>query len=271
MVKSIKIALFAALFALQSYAASSFELAQNLIANPSAESKLRLLFEGKNYVDESGRVRWDEITRVLKMNSLLSLTLPNSRTLQLSFKAKSDEVVFLKIINEALNQAGFVLFTPVEVNLQDDVKKYTIRVESRYILDPASFYAILRQNAVYINSIRKMNAYDYEYELDFSSARLKPNVEANLYSSVKLQRPLRDYVINIQGASTLNARASSSDSWFPKVLFLDKNLHLLKSTISKNKQNRFSSAVPSGAAYVIIGDAYNLDNIRRGLEIQLSK
>lgn len=271
MVKSIKIALLFAFFALQSYGASSFELARNLVANPSSDAKLRLLFDGKNYVDESGRARWDEITRVLKMNSLLSLTLPSSRTLQLSFKAKSNEVVFLKILNEALNQAGFVLFTPVELDLKNDIKKYTIRVESRYILDPASFYAILRQNAVYINAIYKLNEYDYEYELDFSHARLKPNAEASFHSSVKLGRPLRDYVINIQGANTINARASSSDNWFPKVLFLDKNLNLLKSTISTGKSNRFSSAVPSGAVYVVIGDAYNLDNIRRGLEIQLSK
>ncbi len=271
MVKSIKIALFATLFALQSYAASSLELAKNLVGDSASEAKLRLLFEDKNYVDESGRARWDEITRVLKMNSLLSLTLPSSRTLQISFKAKSNEVAFLKIINEALNQAGFVLFTPVELNLQDEMKKYTIRVESRYILDPASFYAILRQNSVYINAIKKLNAYDYEYELDFAYARLKPNAEAHLNANVKLGRPLRDYVINTQGASNLHARASSSDSWFPKVLFLDKNLNLLKSTISKSKQNRFSSSVPSGASYVIIGDAFNLDNIRRGLEIQLSK
>lgn len=271
MVKIFKIVLLLVFVVIQSFALSSLEFAQNLVANPNSEAKLKLLFEGKNYVDQYGNPRWDEITRILKMNSLLSLTLPNSRTLELSFKAKSDGVVFLKIINEALNQAGFVLFTPIKLDLQNETKTYSIRVESRYILDPASFYTLLKQNSVLIKNIRKLNAYDYEYELDFSSAYLKPNVEIALNNSIKLQRPLRDYVINIQGASNLSARASSSDSWYPKVLFLDKNLNLLKSIMSTKKSNRFSSAVPSSAMYVIIGDAFNLDNIRRGLEIQLTR
>lgn len=271
MVKSVKIALFIAFFITQSFSASSLELARNLIANANSDAKLRLLFEGKNYVDENGNARWDEITRILKMNSLLSLTLPRSQTLHLNFKAKSNEVVFLKIINDALNQAGFVLFTPVNLDLKNEVKNYSIRVESRYILDPASFYSLLKQNSVLIKNIRKLNAYDYEYELDFSNARLKPNVEKSFNNNIKLQRPLRDYIINVQGVSTLYARASSSDSWFPKVLFLDKDLNLLKSTISTSKRNRFSSSVPSNAVYVIIGDSYSLDNIRRGLEIQLTR
>lgn len=269
MVKSLKFAFILAFFALQSFAASSLELARNLIADSNSEAKLKLLFEGKSYVDENGNARWDEIARILKMNSLLSLTLPRSQSLQLSFKAKSNEVVFLKIVNDALNQAGFVLFTPIKLNLQDEMKTYTIRVESRYILDPASFYALLKQNSVLIKNIRKVNAYDYEYELDFSNARLKPNVEKSFNNNIKLQRPLRDYIVNIQGASNLNIRASSMDSWFPKVLFLDKDLNLLKSSISTSKRNRFSSSVPSNAVYVIIGDSYSLDNIRRGLEIQL--
>ena len=271
MVKGFKAALILAFFVAQSFALSSLELARDLIANPQYEAKLKLLFEGKNYVDEYGNTRWDEIVRVLKMNSLLSLTLPSSRTLELSFKAKSNGVVFLKIINEALNQAGFVLFTPIKLDLQNEMKIYSIRIESRYILDPASFYALLKQNSVLITNIRKLNAYDYEYELDFSHARLKPNVEISLNNNVRLQRPLRDYVINIQGASSLSVRASSVDTWYPKVLFLDKNLNLLKSIMSTKKNNRFSSAVPSGAVYVIIGDAFNLDNIRRGLEIQLAR
>lgn len=269
MVKNLKKTLFFCLFVSEIFAASSLELAQDLVANPNFDAKLKLLFEGKNYVDAQGNAKWDEIARILKMNSLFSSTLTNSRSLQLSFRAKSDALLFIKIINEALNQAGFAYFTPIELSLKGQVKSYTLRVESRYILDPASFYNILKQNFVVIKSIRKVNAYDYDYELDFSKARLKPNTQVTVGVNESLQRPLRDYLIQTQGASSINIKAKAGDNWFPKVLFLDKDLKLIKSTMDSSKRKEFSSSIPSDVVYAIVGDNFNTDNIRRGLEIQL--
>lgn len=270
MVKALKILALTLFCAAQIHALSSLELAQNLTGNEN-EAKLRLLFADKDYTDEFGRAKWDEITRILKMNALLNTTLPSSREISLIFRAKSDATLFIKIINEALNQAGFVYFTPINFNAKNAEKLYKISVQTRYILDPASFYSILRQNAVLIKNIKRLNDYDYEYELDFTHAQLKPNTQVGINHAVRLNRPLRDYIIRLHGATSINARASSLDNWFPKVLFLDKNLNLLKATLSQKKQNRYSSDVPSGAFYVIISDNYSLDNIRRGLEIQLNK
>lgn len=271
MVKRIKFALFLCLFVNEIFAASTLELARNLVANPNFEPKLKLLFDGKNYVDNNGNAKWDEITRILKMNSLISFTLPNSKTLELTFEAKSEALLFIKIINEALNQVGFVYFTPVELALKGGTKSYTIRVESRYMLDTASFYNILKQNFVVIKNIQRVSAYNFKYELDFSSAKLKPNASLVMGESVNLQRPLRDYFVNIQGASSIDIKANVADNWFPKILFLDKNLNLIKSTMDSNRRKEFSSSIPNNAVYAIIGDNYNIDNIRRGLEIKLSR
>lgn len=267
---TLKFVAFFSVILAQIHAASSFELAKNLTSSEN-EAKVKLLFEGKNYVDENGLVRWDEIVRVLKANALFNTTLPSSREINLYFRSKSDGIIFIKILNEALNQAGFVYFTPVKFDLRKDEKLYKISVQTRYLLDPASFYNILRQNLVLIKNIKRLNDYDYEYELDFTHARLKANTQVGINNAVRLGRPLRDYIINLHGAKSLNARASNLDSWFPKVFFLDKNLNLLKAVMSQKKQNRYSTIVPNGAVYVIISDNYNLDNIRRGLEIQLNK
>lgn len=271
MVKIVKIALFVSLVASFAFSLTSYELARNVVANSAQDAKLRLLFGDKDYVDEAGNADWSEIVRVLKTNALVNFTLPSSRSLQLHFVGKSEAVVFVKLINEALNQAGFVYFTPIKFDAKSDTKRYVIQVDSRYILDPASFYAILKQNFVVIKNVRRLNAYDYEYQLDFANARLKTNAYAAINYTAKLPRPMKDYVFSVQGAKTLNARASSVDNWFPKLFFLDKNLNLLKSIMSDKKQTRVSISVPSAAVYVIIGDAYNLDNIRRGLEVELTR
>ena len=115
-------------------------------------------------------------------------------------------------------------FTPIKFDAKSDTKRYVIQVDSRYILDPASFYAILKQNFVVIKNVRRLNAYDYEYQLDFANARLKTNAYAAINYTAKLPRPMKDYVFSVQGAKTLNARASSVDNWFPKLFFLDTGL-----------------------------------------------
>ncbi len=267
--KALKIALLSCLLTSFAAALSSYELAQNLVANPAQNAKLHTLFDGKDYVDEAGNPSWDEIVRVLKMHALVNFTLPSSRSLQFKFSGKSEATLFVKLINEALNQAGFVYFTPVKLDLKGAVKSYTVSVESRYVLDPASFYSILRQNFVGVTSVRRLNDYDYEYELDFARARPKTNAYAAVNRVVKFARPMKDYVFSVQGASKINAYASAGDSWFPKLFFLDKSLNLVGSAVSVKKRNRFSVSVPSGAVYVIMGDSFNLDNIRRGLEVEL--
>ncbi|KGI56173.1 hypothetical protein [Campylobacter sp. MIT 97-5078] len=266
-----KVLILGVLLGTKVFAISSLELAQNIIANPNLEEKLKLLFEGRDYTDENGYANLSEISRILKTNSLLSLTLASSQSLELSFKSKASNILFLKVINDALNQAGFVYFTPIQLDLSTDLSTYKLRIESRYILDPGSFYTLLKQNFVFIENVRKTGAYSYEYSLDFSRAKLSTNTNVMLNQSTKLGRPLKDYIIDLKGASTISLKASPADAWFPKIIFVDKDLKLIENLESQEKNNNFSSSIPSNAVYAIVGDSYNLDNIRRGLEIYLSK
>ena len=269
MVGFLRIFFFLVLFSKQLFALSSLDLARNLVGNSSLEPRLKLLFEGKNYIDENGYARWDELLRILKMNALFPLSLSNSTSLELSFKARSDALIFVKIINEALNQAGFSYFNPTALDLSSDLKSYTVQIQTRYILDPASFYSILKQNFVFIKNIKRLGSYNFEYELDLSKAILKPSANILVNQSTNLQRPLRDYLIHTNGASKLHIRSNPADNWFAKVLFLDKNLRLIKSTVDSSKSVEFTDTIPNNAVYVIVGDSYNIDNIRRGLNIEL--
>lgn len=254
----------------QIFALSSLELARNIVGDARG-SQLELLFNHQSYTDNNGNLDIDRISRVLKTNSLLNLTLSSPRVLTLNFKAKSDAVLFFKIINESLNDAGYMYFIPTDLNLAQNYIDYTIQVESQYILDPGTIYRLLKSSSVYIKNIKALSKYDYEYELDFDNAKLKTNVNVSLNNPTKLEKPFKDYVLNLKGASTLVVEANAADSWFAKVLFLDKNLGLIKAVRNTEKNNALSQAVPNGAVYAIISDMYNLDNIRRGLKITLKR
>lgn len=72
MVKKIFIFLF---LANSVFAVSSLELVKNLVANPSKDSQLRLLFPSSGYMDNKGNRDIAKISKILKTNSLINLTL----------------------------------------------------------------------------------------------------------------------------------------------------------------------------------------------------
>lgn len=253
------------------FALSSLDLARNIIGDSGKKAQLELLFSRQNYTDSSGNLDIDKITRVLKTNSLLNLTLGSPQSLRLNFKAKADSVLFFKIINDALNDAGYVYFIPTDLLLEESQIDYTIQVESQYILDPGTFYLLLKANSVYIEDVKRVGNYDYEYSLNFDRARLRTNVDVDLNVPMSLEKPLKDYILSLKNAFSLVIEANSADSWFPKILFLDENLNLIKGIKSELKNNRLSEPIPNGAIYAIISDMYSLDNIRRGLRITLKR
>ncbi|HHY1437362.1 TPA: hypothetical protein ACV1MF_001317 [Campylobacter jejuni] len=254
-----------------SFAISSLDLAKNLVNNPSKNSQLELLFSNNSYIDNNGNCDIAKISQILKTNSLIALTLSNPQSLRLNFKAKADEVMFFKILSDVLTDAGYIYFIPTDLILREGNIDYTIQVESQYVLDPGTLYNLLKENSVYIDNIKRIGAYDYEYDLNFSNAVLKTNTNVNLNTPKSLEKPLKDYVLNLKNATNLIIDANDLDNWFPKIFFLDKNLNLIKAVKSENKNNHFSELIPNGAIYAIVSDMYSLDNIRRGLKITLKK
>ncbi|MGH2268013.1 hypothetical protein [Campylobacter taeniopygiae] len=267
----VKIVFLFFFFTQVAFAVSSLELAQNLVNDASKNSQLKLLFANSSCLDDKGNLDIAKISRVLKINSLLNLNLSNSQTLKLNFRAKADSVVFFKILFDALIESGYVYFIPTELILHEGNIDYTVQVDSQYILDPETLYKLLKKNSVYIDNIKQIGPYFYQYDLNFDNAKLNTNVNISLNSLTILERPLKDYIFTTKNASKLIIDASDSDFWFPKVLFLDKNLNLIKSIKNNEQNNHFEEFIPSGSVYVIVSDMYSLDNIRRGLKVLLKK
>lgn len=253
----------------QIFAISSLELAKNLLNDESKNSKLSLLFSDSSYKDSNGNLDLSQISRLLKTNSLLNLTLTSPQSLEMNFKAKADAILFFKILNDVLNDAGYVYFIPTNLILREGSIDYTIQVESQYILDPGTLYTLLKKSSVYIDNVKRTGTYAYEYDLNFDNAKLLSNVDITLNSPTSPEKPLKDYILTLKGAKSIFIKSNTADNWFPKLLFLDKNLNLIKAIESKKQSNEFSQNIPNAALYVIIGDMYSLDNIKRGLSITL--
>lgn len=251
------------------FALSANEFAYKIVSDESKKAQIDLLFSAKNYLDENNRLDMNEVTKILKMNSLVNFTLEEPQSLTLSFKTQGERILFFKILTDALNKSGIVYFIPDEIKLEKNNIYYQITLQTRYLLDPGIFYNILKENLVFIDDIQRLDTYHYEYTLNFSNAILQANVNLSLENINSLSKPLKDYVFSVKGVKIMMIYPKNGDVWFPKILFLDKSLKLIQSVQSKERQNEWIGSVPSEAVYAIVSDNYSLDNIRRGLEIEL--
>lgn len=248
---------------------STKELVNHLVNDSSASKKINLLFANLDLEDENNNPNIAQIIDILRSNSLIKLNYESPKTLKLSFKAHADATIFFRLLNETLAKLGYVYFIPTQLIITDKNISYQIQITSQYILDPAIFYDYLKKNDIYITDIRRLGEFDYEYTLDFSKAVFHPNTTLVLGEYKQLGKPLQDYVFSLQGAKYIKIKASVLDTWFPKILFLDKNLNLVLAINEKVRKKAYEVRVPKEVEFVVLSDSFDLDNIKRGLEVKL--
>lgn len=267
----VKIFFCIVFFSINAFALSALDVARHIVNDSSKNSKLQLLFGKNDYRDKYGNIDIYTVSQILKTNSLANFILNEPKNLTFSFKAQADAVIFFKIINDTLNELGYVYFIPIEFTLRENYITYKLAVDSQYMLDPGIFYKALLTNSVFIKDISKISELNYEYELDFSKAKAKINTQVPLNTFVQLKKPLVEYIVDLQDAKTMELSAHNLDSWFCKIRFLDKNLNFIQGVENTQKQNDITVNIPLGAKYAIIGDMFSLDNIKRGLKIYLRR
>lgn len=253
------------------FAQSALSLARHLINDSAKERKLALLFKDQELKDENNKLDIEKIVQILKSNSLIRFNFSEAKELKLSFKSKAEATIFFKIMNDTLAKLGYVYYTPTMLYLNEKNISFEILIKSQYILDPAIFYSFLKKSGVYIDDIKRLSSFDYEYDLDFTKARLSPNTSLELNIEKTLSKPLEDYVFELKTAKRLKITPAINDTWYPKILFLDKNLNLVLSIENTKREKNIDLLIPKKVEYAVVGDNFDLDNIKRGLKIKLVK
>lgn len=248
------------------YASSSYEIASKLVNDSSKDAKLRLLFPSGSYM-QGGMPNIKAITQVLKMNSLLTYAYNNALNMQVKFRAKAKAGIFLKAITLAYEQIGINYYLISEYSKNNDEMSVAFTINSKFSIDPGSLYEALRKTGVYIVDAKR-NGNEFSYELDFSRASIQADFMLNSGSLLELSKPLDSYFIKINNVSKLIIDRNLNNIWYPKIEFLDKNLNLISTYKSDKSFKELNLAVPKMCAYIIVGDAFTLENIKLGLNIK---
>ena len=141
-------------------------------------------------------------------------------------------------------------------------------IDTKFIPDPGSLYAVLKESGTEITDINRPGELSYEYVIDASNSSIN-QTPVQFSQEVQLSKPLEPYLIDVSGAKSATISASAEDRWSAVVRILDKNLNLLEEKQTSKPVNSLKVSLPQNAKYIMIDDAVSLENIKRGLKIYL--
>lgn len=234
----------------------------------SQKSRLNSMFADKSRFMDNGELKLDEIVKTLRINGLFPLSFKKPQSLNITFKANNG-LILLKAINSALESMGYTYYLSKSLTYEEDELSWEISLTTQHLLDPSLLNESLKKSNCRLILAQKLTDTNWIYTIDTSDIKLiATKFETN--RQIETTKPLKPYVIDISNASSIEIRASISDTWFAKIRFLDVNLGLLEEISLDEKRYEMKLDIPEFAKYMIIDDKYSLENIKRGLNLYLN-
>ena len=230
---------------------------------------IKLIFSPKTdyYIQE--RVDVVKIVETLKENGLLNLFFDKPQELKLSFKTSGSPLFFVKIMGDTLRNIGYYRYVTVESNLDASEFTWIISLNSEYATDPQVLQQELSKSGCNITDIQRNSNNDWGYSVDMSNGYL--NIETLEDSiDITLKRSLYAHWLSVSKVKNLVINSSFRDSWYPRIAYYDKQLHLLKVIKQNSKTRTLSLQIPKCAKYIKISDMYTLKNVKDDLVLKPS-
>lgn len=243
---------------------------ENLIGEESYEKHLSLInfiFKDNDKFYYEEKFEFDLIIKELKKNGLLTLSLDTPKDILVEFRANSNPLKSLKILKDTLLSLGYYYYFTKTISYDGSSNLiWTIKLKTESAIDPLVLSKELKNSSCSINNISR-DEDKWIYELDTQNAILSDAIYITNNEKVSLKKPLKPYFIKVEKASKLVIMSKVLNTWFPSVVFYDKDLKILKVTNKKKSHRNLTISIPESTKYIKISDLYTLINIKRGLSV----
>jgi len=226
-----------------------------------------LLGDKKQYYRADGTINVVKMLRVLKKNGFLRLDLKQANNVDITFTTKENPILFLKIVNSALNAMGFNFYITKQASRLGDEFSWTIEMNTEYLVDPVTLSAELKKYGCTINNIEKIKKTKWHYDIYAANAKLlSKKIMAEV--SYKLEKPIKSYWLSFDTLpKSIYIKSYPLNRWHPYIVFYDASLDILSIFSNDEIVKNLKLDIPKGTKYMMIDDKYTLSNIRSGLKI----
>ncbi len=247
-----------------------FDKVKSLVGDASYSknhSYIKIIFSPENAYYKNGNVDVVKVAQTLKENGLLQLFFKSPQELELSFSTNGGALLFVKIIEDTLQNMGYYNYLLEDAKLNNSEFIWKIKLISEYVMDPAVLKKELKKRGSYLVNIERISSTKWNYEIDINRAHLNAYKLVN-NKPMKLKRSQYAYWLDVSYSKKLSISSLNRNSWYPYIAIYDNRLRLLDIVKKDKKMRRISIALPQDATYVKLDDIYSMKNIKDGLEIE---
>jgi len=232
---------------------------------------IEVLFKDKAAFLKNGKADLAKVSKVLKENNLLHLSLPRRMHIQLSFATKErNSLLFIKLVKEVLSSAGYSNTLTTKAQKDSSGFLWQVDIVSSSMIDPSLIAGAFDTRGATVTKIKRVSPSNYRYDIDIRGANVKA-ISPPINQELRLKKPLNPYWIRLGSARSAKIVSLAGNRWHPYVVFYDSNLKILGNYTKAGRSYNITLKVPRGASYLKIADLYTLQNIKRGLKITLVK
>jgi hypothetical protein len=268
LVKKTLVVLF---FTVSLYAAALDESIRALVDERQYEKHktlIDLLFKNEQNFYVGERVDVIKVVKVLKENGLLELFYEQPTMTYLKFTANTKQTLFLKLINDTLQEMGFTYYFIDSVKYSGGKIEWSISYMGNYAVDPHLLASRLKIHDAHIDSIAKEANNKFEYVVNMHQAvynvdRLVPE------QRIEIPKAIDDIVLDVSLGKKVVVQPLAGSFWYPEVVLYDKNLNIIDVITDDSVRKTLYVNLTNQTHYISISDLYQLENLNGGLRVKL--
>lgn len=231
-----------------------------------------IVFREREEFINGENIDYIKVVETLKSNGLLEIFYDKPRDLTINFNTTIAPKIFIKSITDILRDLGYNFYVTGSMKKSEFSLKWSINYTSDHVVDPLLFAKKLQKYNMEIHELSKKGDV-WEYDIGSIGVSLDDAKKIDEFGvDYSLLDPDGEYWIEFKiepARAAIKRRASGY--WYPKIVFYDKNLRVLKNYQNDNSRRRVKLSIPAETKFLKITDKYSVEGLKKGIIVSVEE
>ncbi|MCV6607728.1 MAG: hypothetical protein OIF32_05905 [Campylobacterales bacterium] len=211
-----------------------------------------------------------KIVKILKENGLLKIFYKKPKQINTTFLTSIGSEIFIKSLTDILREMGYSYYLTAYMQKKGTKLEWKISYNSDHVIDPVLFTEKLATYNMYVTDISRVNN-QWIYNIasigvTFEDAK-RVELKDEKYS---LLNPNGEYWLDMEVEATrIKIRKKATGYWYPKVIFFDKDLKILKVHKYDSSKREINFSLSDDVKFIKVSDRYGIDSLKRGITVEV--
>ena len=153
--------------------------------------------------------------------------------------------------------------------LEDEKYHFVLSMNTEYAVDPVLLQERLLAYGYHISKIEKRNINQWVYEVWQGDFQYPKAILLTINETNNHANPKGEYWYKIQEGKNISFASVGGVSWYPKIVFFDKNLKIINIVSSQDSMREINLKIPENTSFIKVSDTRS--NVRLDKYLKVSR